>query len=226
MGFSRRGGDVGEKQTFPQAELRKANQLLGVMAAKGIDRVDGVFHSEAAIYGLIAATLDPSKFRNIVLDKPAGMIGQDGNARLAGRFLKLVAKEAIERKPISFSDPTNGSSTLYRTLSYIAGNPMRMLTEMVALTTQDIADLIYHLEEQGVKIAIIAGPSDPLFPVNRQIEHMRETKERTGKNLPIEGYYSVKGGHNELSIHADKHTALAVGALNGLQRRRKRLGNS
>lgn len=37
------------------------------------------------------------------------------------------------------------------------------------------------------------------------------------------GYYSVIGGHNELSIKPDKYTLLAVDALNGLQRRRKRL---
>lgn len=223
IGYARRGGEVLKHETYPQAELRKANQLLGVLAAKGIDRVDGIFHSEGAINGLIAATLDPSKFRNIVLDKPAGMIGEDGNVRLAGRFLKLMAKEAIERKPISFSDPTNGTSTLARTLQYIAGNPLRMLSEMDALTTQDITGLIHHLESQGIKFSIIASPTDPLFPVKRQIEHMRKTKETHGKNLPIEGYYSVKGGHNELSIHADKHTTLAVDALKGLQRRRERL---
>jgi hypothetical protein len=137
--------------------------------------------------------------------------------------LKLVAKEAIERKPISFSDPTNGTSTLSRTLNYIAGNPMRMLSEMNALTTEDIAGLIHHLEGQGIKFSIIAGSSDPLFPVKRQIEHMREIKEKYGKNLPIEGYYSVRGGHNELSLHANKHAALAVDALKGLQRRRERL---
>lgn len=223
LGFSRRGGKVEEHETYPQAELRKANQALGVLVAKGIDRVDGIFHSEGAIYGLIAATLHPEQFRNIVLDKPAGLIGKDTKARLTGRFIKLLIREALERKPYSFTDPTNSVSSSSRTLSYIAGNPLRMLSEMDALTTEEITSLIHHLEEQGVKFSIIAGPSDPLFPVSRQIEHMRAKKAETGKKLPIEGYYSVKGGHNELSIHADKHAFLAVDALNGLQRRRERL---
>jgi len=220
IGYFRRGGEVEKHETYPQAELRKANQLLGVIAAKGIERVDGIFHSEGAINGLIAAMLRPDLFRNIVLDKPAGMIGEDNKAMLMGRFLKLMAQEAIERKPFSFSDPTNSVSTTGRLTRYMAGNPLRMWSEMGALTTEDITNLIHHLESKGVKISIIAGVNDPLFPVKRQIEHMRKVKDKQGKNLPIEGYYSVTGGHNELSIHADQHTALAVNALDGLQRRR------
>lgn len=223
LGFSRRGGEVEEHETYPQAELRKANQVLGVLSAKGVDKVDGIFHSEGAIYGLIAATLRPEQFRNIVLDKPSGLIGKDTKAKLTGRFMKLLIEEALERKPYSFTDPTNSVSSSSRTLNYIAGNPLRMLSEMDALTTQDITDLIHHLEEQGIKFSIIAGPSDPLFPVSRQIEYMRTKQVETSKKLHIEGYYSVRGGHNELSIHADKHTLLAIDALNGLQRRRERI---
>lgn len=223
VGYGRRGGETEKHETYPQAELRKANQLLGVLAAKGIDKVDGIFHSEGAINGLIAAALRPEKFRNIVLDKPAGLIGKDSKTKLTARFLKLLITEAVERKPFSLSDPTNSVSSSARTLNYIASNPLRMLSEIEASTTQDITHLIHHLEGQGIKFSIIAAPDDPLFPVKRQIEHMKQKQEESEKKLPIEGYYSVKGGHNELSINADQHTLLAVDALNGLQRRRERL---
>lgn len=223
VGYARRGGEVKKHETYPQAELRKANQLLGVIEIKGIKRVDGIFHSEGAVNGLIAAMLRPDLFRNIVLDKPAGMIGEDGKTMLMGRFLKLMVKEAIERKPFSFSDPTNSVSTAGRLTRYMAGNPLRMWSEMDALITEDITNFIHHLESKGVKISIIAGVNDPLFPVKRQIEHMKKVKDKQGANLPIEGYYSVTGGHNELSIHAEAHTALAVNALDGLQRRQNQL---
>ena len=223
VGYGRRGGETEKHETYPQAELRKANQLLGVLSAKDIDKVDGIFHSEGAINGLIAAMLRPDKFRNIVLDKPAGLIGEDSKTNLTARFLKLLVTEAVERKPFSFSDPTNSVTASARTLNYIAGNPLRTLSEMEALTTQDITHLIHHLEGLGIKFSIIAAPDDPLYPIKRQIEYMRQKQEESGKMLPIEGYYSVKGGHNELSINADQHTLLAVDALNGLQRRRERL---
>lgn len=223
VGYGRRGGETEKHETYPQAELRKANQLLGILAAKGIDKVDGIFHSEGAINGLIAVALRPDKFRNIVLDKPAGLIGKDTKTKLTARFLKLLVTEVVERKPFSFSDPTNSVSSSAKTLNYIAGNPLRMLSEMDALTTQDITNLIHCLKGQGIKFSIIAAPDDPLFPVKRQIEYMKQKQEESGKKLPIEGYYSVRGGHNELSINADYHTLLAVDALNGLQRRRERL---
>lgn len=84
---------------------------------------------------------------------------------------------------------------------------------MGAITSFEITDLMKALHGRGVMFSIVAGVGDPLFPVKRQIEHMRESGVP-----PIEGYYSVVGGHNELSIHADNHATLAVDALNGLQR--------
>ena len=209
-------------EEYPEVELRHAQSVLAVLDQKGIERTDAIFHSEGAISGHIAATLQPGRFRNIVLDKPAGLIGEDGKARLVGRFVKLMAQEAIERKPFSFTDPTNGTSSIARVALYMLKH-RELFTELEALTTQDITGLIHGLEEQGVMLSIIAGPSDPLFPVSRQIHHMRASQEATGKRLPIEGYYSVRGGHNELSIHADTHAALAADALKGLQRRRERL---
>lgn len=178
VGYGRRGGETEKHETYPQAELRKANQLLGVLAAKGIDKIDGIFHSEGAINGLIAAMLRPDKFRNIVLDKPAGLIGKDSKTKLTARFLKLLVTEVVERKRFSLSDPTNSVSSSARTLNYIAGNPLRMLSEMNALTTQDITHLIHHLEGQGIKFSIIAAVDDPLFPVKRQIEHLEHMRQK------------------------------------------------
>lgn len=216
-----RGGAVDEIEDFPEVEVRHAEEILGVLNLKGIERTDAIFHSEGALSGLIAASLRPELFRNVVLDKPAGLIGYDGKMKLVGRFIKLLAQEGLERKPLSFTDPTNSFSSSLRTITYMMLH-RELFNELEALTSMDIVGLIHNLEEQGVMIAVIAGPSDPLFPVKRQIEHLRESKFKTRKNLPIEGYYSVKGGHNELSINADKHTALAVDALKNMQRRRDR----
>lgn len=211
-----------EMEGYPEVELRKAQDLLSVMELREVGQVDGVFHSEGAINGLIAATLYPERFRNIVLDKPAGIVGKDGNARLTGRFTKLLLKEAFERKPFSFTDPTNSVSSVLRTGNYLARH-RELFTELSAMTTQDITEMMYNLEEKGIMFAIIAGPSDPLFPVARQLEHLRQVRQKKDKKLPFEGYYSVRGGHNELSIHAKDHALLAVDALTNLQRRRERL---
>lgn len=222
LSYFGRGKAEGEEDSLPEVELRHAEEIISTLGMKGVTEADAIFHSEGAISGLIAATLRPDLFRNIVLDKPAGLIGEDSNAKLMGRFIKLLAKEAFERKPFSFTDPTNSLSSTARTCAYMVKH-RELFTELTGITTSDITDFIHNLEAQGIKFSIVAGPIDPLFPTGRQIEHMRAAKEERGKRLPIEGYYSVKGGHNELSIHADQHTALAVDAIKGLQRRREKL---
>ena len=87
VGYSRRGGEVIPDERYPEAELRKAMLLLQAIEGKGVEKVDVIAHSEGAINVLIAAMIDPDKFRNIVLDKPAGLIGKDTNAALTGRFI-------------------------------------------------------------------------------------------------------------------------------------------
>lgn len=198
-------------------EVLKAQLLLDTLSHKGFPQVDVIAHSEGAINALVAAMLEPSHFRNIVLDKPAGFIGFDTRAQLMGRFVKLLIQEAVLR-PKSLTDPTGAARAALRTARYCAENPKRVIEEMDALTSYDISDLISLLKDRGVMVSVISGVDDPLFPVRRQVENMRNA------GVPqIEGYYSVVGGHNELSIHPEKHTALAVNALDSLQRRREKV---
>jgi hypothetical protein len=81
------------------------------------------------------------------------------------------------------------------------------------MSNADITDMIKTLSEKGIKISIISGVDDPLFPVSRQIANM----EKTANVPPVKGYYSVIGGHNELSIDADRHAKLAFNALDNLR---------
>jgi len=179
---------------------------------KGIEKVDVIAHSEGAINSLIAALLKPGQFRNIVLDKPAGLIGKDSKIALTGRFIKLLLQEAIAR-PILLTDSTSSIRAGTRTARYIAENYHRVLKEMGAMSSGDITEMMTKLSEHGIKFSIISGVDDPLFPVNRQIRNMRQSN----RVPPIKGYYSVIGGHNELSINADQHAALAFNALDDLR---------
>jgi len=212
VGYSGGNGETSTDGEYTEEELRKAQLLLKTLEQKGIERVDVIAHSEGAINSLIAALMNPGQFRNIILDKPAGFIGKDTKAALAGRFIKLLLQEAIAR-PILLTDPTNSIRAGARTARYIAENPQRVLKEMDALTSADITEMIKMLSGQGVKFSVISGVDDPLFPVRRQIKNMRES----GNVPPIIGYYSVVGGHNKLSIDAKRHAARTFEALENLR---------
>lgn len=200
-----------ESPDYPEEEFKKALLLLKALETKGIEKADSIDHSEGAIYGLIAALMKPDQFRNIVLDKPAGLIGKDNKAALTGRFLKLLIQEAIAR-PILLTDPTSSIRAGARTAKYMAENPQRVLKEMDALTTTDITEMMRMLSSKGINFSVIAGVKDPLFPVGRQIANM----EASEIPPPIRGYYSVLGGHNEISIDR-KHAQLAFNALDNLR---------
>lgn len=212
-----RKGEYQESE-YPEAELKKAQLILDVLEKKGIGKVDVIAHSEGAMNTLVAAMLKPDQFRNIVLDKPAGLIGKDTGVAITGRFVKLMLQEAIAR-PFLLSDPNSSMVAAARVARYIAENPKRTLDEMDALTRFDITELMSKLKDHGIMFSVIAGVDDPLFPVKRQISHLRAS----GGASALEGYYSVIGGHNELSLHAEKHAALAVNALEGLQYKRMSL---
>lgn len=222
VGYSRREGEVIGNEEYPKAELRKARLILGVLDKKGTDKVDVIAHSEGAINILIAAMIRPDKFRNIVLDKPAGLIGKNWKVGLIARFVRLMAQEAVTR-PVLLTDSNNAMIAAIRAARYIAENPKRVLDELVAITSFDITDLMRFLHEKGIMISVISGVNDPLFPVRRQIKEMHRKGLRKGEKPPFEGYYSVKGGHNEISLHPEKHAALALNALDDLQWKRKKI---
>ncbi|MBI4092087.1 MAG: alpha/beta hydrolase [Candidatus Levybacteria bacterium] len=212
--YSRLSGSVIGNEGYPEVELRKARLILDMLKKKGIDRADVIAHSEGAINVLIAAMLKPEQFRNIVLDKPAGLVGKDTRSTLTGRFIRMLLEETIIRPPL-FMDPASSVSICERITLYALVNPASITKEMDAITTFEIKDLMEALQNRGVMLSVISGVHDPLFPVSKQIGYMRET------GVPsMKGYYSVVGGHNELSIHANKHATLAINALDGLQRLR------
>ena len=219
-------GKADKDSEFPGIELQKAKLLLDALEEKGLERVDVIAHSEGAINVLIAAMIDPSRFRNIVLDKPAGLIGEDSKIGLISRFMKLM-KQETQLRPWLSTDPNAALTAGTRVTAYLAEHPLRVMKELDALTSYEITDLMQDLHEKGIMFSVISGVDDPLFPVSKQIENMRKLKE-TGRVLPIEGFYSVRDhdqkrdyGHNALSLRPEKHTALALNALDNLQEKRE-----
>ena len=106
---------------------------------------------------------------------------------------------------------------------------MKVLKELDTMTSFDIKELIQDLREKGIMFSVIAGVDDPLFPVREQLKALQE-KFETRDKTPLEGFYSVRDpdlrydlGHNALSLRPEKHTALALNALDNLQWKRERI---
>ncbi len=214
-----RGGETEElpQTEYPADELRKALALIKVLEEKGIDRADIIAHSEGAINSVIAAAFHPEKIRSMVLVGPGGLIGPDKFPKLVGRFSLNVIRSAVR----AWQEPDSREAIVRdgnETGKYILKNIPRAWKEAVAISESDIHEALKELHEQGIGVAIIHGVDDPVFPMDKIQEVVKKDQ--------IDGFYSVKGDHNEIWIHPEKYVALADQALDALEKKRQRGQNN
>lgn len=210
VSHSRWRKNVAEETGFPVAEIRKAQSLIGVIDQKNLGKVDVIAHSEGAINTIIAATLYPDKFRNIVLVSPGGLIGEDKLHKLVGRMMFVSSvhdtmqtmRSSHEKGPL-----TNAAKEIAK---YFAKNPKRAIEELNAIAKSDILEMVKNLHESGIGISVVAGVDDPIFPISRMTKILRDSKGS------IDGFYSVKGGHNKI-ITDERYTRAALNALDDLR---------
>lgn len=210
---------VKQGQEIHDIELRKVVALLKALDEKDIDQTDMVAHLEGAIYGVLAALLRPERFRNLVLVDPVGMVGEDTESRLVkGAVLDLCLQTArIYKKLLTKegSEAFRQSNTATKALGQVfASSPRRTVESVGVIAETQIDELLTTLKELGLKISIIHGVDDNFFPMER-------VQKQTTKEM-VDGFYSVKGTHNELYLHPEKYTALVDNALDALEALRKK----
>jgi pimeloyl-ACP methyl ester carboxylesterase len=194
-----------------KTELRKTAALVQALEAKGIEQVDLVGHSEAGIYATIAASLYPGRFRNLVLIEPGGMVGEDTVKRLLLGSIKDLAKQVADsvknRKSKAPLTRAFGEAS-----KAIMKNPVEAARQIVAINKAQIQDRLKALKAAGHGIAIIHGVDDTFFPMDKI--------QKTVSSEMVDGFYSVKGTHNEFYMQPQKYTALADQALDALEKKK------
>ena len=157
-----------------KVEIQKAMAILKVLEEKNIEKTDLLLYSESCINGLIAASMQPEKFRKIIMAMPAGLIGKDTFPKLAGRFLKEllagginIAKDLKKPKFNGFNRFKRSGTYGHDITRYILKNPLLAYKEVSAIANSDTGYMVKNLEEQGIEIEIITGSNDPAFPPER-----------------------------------------------------------
>lgn len=196
---------------YPQVEVRKAEAIVQALDHKGIDRVDAVSHSEAGIFLAVAATENMERFRNIVLVSPAGMIGPDTLPRLAKDFNADIANQTV--KGLFHDQPrlVKIGTAYWEALKAWAENPKSTWEAIQAMVEYQIPDLLTRLKKEGHGITIIHGAHDQAFPMARM-------QVQTTTDM-VDGFYSVKGSHNELYLKPHPLTELVDQALDALEKK-------
>jgi pimeloyl-ACP methyl ester carboxylesterase len=208
IGGSMKGVSADALSKYPKEELRKALNILDILEQKKIYKVDAISHSEGSINLIIAATLHPEKFRNIVLYAPAGLIGKDTLKRLASGHKKASSGRAPTLMPLIPPNPIEekvGRASVTEGVKYIAKNPWRSFNEVKNISATQIENMLRSLHEKGIGIVIMSGVDDPVFPI--------ENMQKIVKYNMIDGFLSLIGGHGEIGNNPEHFMVAAENML-------------
>jgi pimeloyl-ACP methyl ester carboxylesterase len=217
--------DAKNAQDIAEYFLKQISALIGVLDAKGIEKVDIVSNSEGGIYSMIAADLYPERFNDIVPCNTAGMIGDDSGSKLIGRFIVDGMDSMIDmmqrRKKMSPAAQKQMDEGIPGFQNYVISNPKASWEEIKAMASKKIRDRIKDVRKKGVMVSIIHTVDDQVFPMERiQKEASRKSPD---EETLVDGFYSIPGGHGEFSINPEQYTKLADQALTALEAKRKKI---
>lgn len=202
----------------------KAMAHLETLDHQEVQKVDAVGHSEGALNLLIAAAMCPERFRNLVLINPAGLIGDDSFLETFKRFSEnkvLVKKQAAENPEIK---KTDDDSKRERAVNFLK-NILKTYESSQSVSEAQVESLLMLVKQEGVGIAIIHTVDDQLFPMERVQKMTERARKATGKEVKssdlIDGFYSIKGGHNQFYLEPEKYTKVIDIALDAMEKKKK-----
>jgi pimeloyl-ACP methyl ester carboxylesterase len=205
---------------LPATEARRLTPFIKMLEAKGVGQVDAVAHSLGAMDALIAASLYPEKFRNIILINPPGLHGKDNVFRLARGFAAGTAKENLNEARKSNWASLNAISRAGA--KAVLGNIPESFKQILTIASTDLSHLLRRLKEKGIGIVVVHAPDDSFFPIERRHEQISKLKQSDDPDeilSILDGVYSVAGTHQSFFLQPEQYSRLVEQALTGLEAR-------
>jgi pimeloyl-ACP methyl ester carboxylesterase len=203
------------------AQVSKVASITTILEEENIAQADIIAHSEGAITGAVAASLDSSKIRNIVLFNPAGLIGEDTTRGLVGRFaLENIRSffRGIKDKDLRELNKEQAEEAAKEAINYVTQAPKLAYQEIEAISRSQAQGTLKELHDKGIGIVVIAGVDDLGFPMERMQEIVKSDQNPDGF---VDGFLSVRGGHAELYNHPDNYMTAAESMLTALEEKKK-----
>jgi pimeloyl-ACP methyl ester carboxylesterase len=169
---------------FPEhvRHLEKALNIIALIKQEGLGKVDYVAQSGDTVTALIAAMISPESFKNVVLISPAGMTGEDSFFKVAKRFLIDEGSQQAN-SPQGFWQAN---------VKYVMGNLKAAVEEVNEIGNFSALDLVRQVQEKGVKVAIVAGAHDKVFPAEKIAKEIQKEKKKHEARLQQGSQKSVK----------------------------------
>lgn len=203
------------ENALPPTEMRRALDLLEVINAKKVPKVDIVGNSLGSATAVITALGAPERVRSIVLLDPIGLVGKHSVPELIARYgreqLGTSSRALVER-----------GDALKNYTRYIAEgfreafrNPGLTIEEIKDTPETDLTPMLKELHDQGIKISIIHTTDDEMFPMEK-MQQMVKAKD-------IDGFVSARGQHEEAIIfQPERFMAATDELLSAMERKSER----
>ena len=200
-------------EELPVPELLKAKALLAVLDECRIEKADAMAHSEGAMNVVIAALLQPDRFRNIILVGPAGLTDKGEDNALKRTIGGLGSAMQDARR--TFKEPGT-KEALVRGVKelayYVAASPAAALEEIGAIAGFNIEELVTKLHEKGLKISIVHGTDEKMFPM--------EGMQRQVENEAIYEFYPMVG-HDHHDIYLPDEAMFIEKVLESMEQKQE-----
>jgi pimeloyl-ACP methyl ester carboxylesterase len=203
--------DLEDQGGLPFPELIKARAILSVIESQDVDVTDVVAHSEGAINTMIAAALKPEKFRNIILVGAAGIAnkGEDNAAKRVVGGVRTLGQDIHK----SITHPKLREAIIRgnnESFKYIGSNPATALEEVGAIAGFNIEKMIEKLAEKGLKISIVHGTDDLMFPLDEM--------QKMIDNESVYEFFELKGNYHH-SLYFKDEAVFIEGVLDSMDKK-------
>jgi len=203
--FSHRSLDAefrDELESWPRIQLAKANMLYHALLDSEVERADVVGYCEGGVTSTILAYVHPEMVSQLVLVNPAGMTKEDGPERLVNRFKNKnhrYVKAIIE-------DILTGEVT-HSTYEMVWSNVNRVLgmRALASLSEVYMADILNSLAEGGMKISMLHGYKDRLYPYEDVSQNVPESLHAYASFADSAAGHAVFDTHTNETISAVTH---------------------
>ena len=194
-------------------ELQKAEIILAVLHAQGIQKVNAIAHSEGAINAVLAAHTKTSAFSAIIMVGPGGLVENEGFVELTSRFIGNMLQGSMRAIVDSVARRRLIRSGI-ETFRYFLMNPIMSLLEGSAISRTHLRDLLVELHQAGIVVDVIQGSEDIVFPIK---------KMQSLSDLTWIGFYTTVGDHSDIYAHPQNYIYLLLSRFMKIDERHTQL---
>lgn len=172
----------------PRYHTAKTQQLEEILYnLEGREDVTLFAHSQGAVIAVEAALTDPSKIKHLILANPSGLF-EDSVAGIVKRFgTETIRKTLTMKKPALKQQVFGGKEMLT--------HPKNFLGDAVDIARSDIRSAIKQLRSQGVKVDVLLGAKDQVFPWKKISDGLNPTNDSVPYDIVVDSvssYFTTK----------------------------------